>query len=201
MVSLNSSADLCRVKDAVPEEEEQRRLERGEVESESGLSDSEDEEVLDTASVDTETTCTPTSSQSAATTLKVPEKEATLASTGAVAKTLLHELKGLASAESLAVLARGSALSAVRPTGCPEQKNQDELNVTGCQDAWLRGAAQRLAEEASQLRTERLADAIGAFADLTVRLEASSGLIQRWAGRPASLPPKALLLRALVEKF
>ncbi|CAK9055457.1 unnamed protein product [Durusdinium trenchii] len=175
MVSLNSSADLCRVKDAVPgdvdesafsdvseaddpayvwvnerprfgpareaqkaaykekkrleelerqkrieeairrrEEEEQRRLERGEVESESGLSDSEDEEVLDTASVDTETTCTPTSSQSAATTLKVPEKEATLASTGAVAKTLLHELKGLASAESLAVLARGSALSAVR---------------------------------------------------------------------------------------
>ncbi|CAK9048201.1 Putative dual-specificity RNA methyltransferase RlmN [Durusdinium trenchii] len=67
--------------------------------------------------------------------------------------------------------------------------------LSGCQDAWLRGAAQRLAEEASQLRTERLADAIGAFADLTVRLEASSGLIQRWAGRPASLPPKALLLR------
>lgn len=69
--------------------------------------------------------------------------------------------------------------------------------ISGCSSGgtFLAKAAERLGQNAKDLRTERVADAVLAFAELTVQLEATSSLLSRWAGRPASLAPKALLLR------
>eukprot|EP00434_Breviolum_minutum_P028737 symbB.v1.2.025425.t1/scaffold2465.1/size78641/1 len=58
-----------------------------------------------------------------------------------------------------------------------------------------KAAAKRLESDVKDLRVERVADAVLAFAELTVQLEATSSLLHHWAGRPASLSPKALLLR------
>ncbi|CAL1147865.1 unnamed protein product [Cladocopium goreaui] len=113
---LNEIERQQRIEEAIRrrEEEEQRRIAAGEVESDSGLTDSEDEdEELEVASCHTETTC---ASQMGgfddfSAKAKVPDL---MGCGGAVAQTLLHELTGIPLSSGAALLARGSAVSAIR---------------------------------------------------------------------------------------
>ena len=97
------------------EEEEQRRIAAGEVESDSGLTDSEDEnEELEVASCHTQTTCASQPGGMLHDFQAKAQMPDLMGCGGAVAKTLLHELTGIPLSGGAALLARGSAISAIR---------------------------------------------------------------------------------------